>query len=148
MKVIGRDIWIGIWCFVLSIVAVAVWEKREGGGSGERVGIGVIWERFPKFVIGFVAASILMTIIVEAYGAESGEAFDAIKGDLIKPIKTLRTWTFVFTFLCIGLTTRFKELLMFGWQPFWAFTIGVFVNVPLGYFLSAHLFRDFWMKLQ
>ena len=148
MKVIGRDIWIGIWCFVLSIVAVAVWEKREGGGSGERVGIGVIWERFPKFVIGFVAASILMTIIIKAYGAESGDAFDAIKGDLIKPIKTLRTWTFVFTFLCIGLTTRFKELLMFGWQPFWAFTIGVFVNVPLGYFLSAHLFRDFWMRLQ
>ena len=53
MKVIGRDIWIGIWCFVLSIVAVTVWEKREGGGSGERVGVGVIWERFPKFVIGF-----------------------------------------------------------------------------------------------
>ena len=148
MKVIGRDIWIGIWCFVLSIVAVAVWEKREGGGNGERVGIGVIWERFPKFVIGFVAASIIMTIIVKAYGAESGEAFKAIKGDLIKPIKTLRTWTFVFTFLCIGLTTRFKELLMFGWQPFWAFTIGVMVNVPLGYFLSAHLFRDFWMRLQ
>jgi uncharacterized membrane protein YadS len=148
MKVIGRDIWIGIWCFVLSIVAVAVWEKREGGGGGQRVGIGVVWERFPKFVIGFVAASILMTIIVKAHGADSGEAFQRIEGGLIKPIKTLRTWTFVFTFLCIGLTTRFKELLMFGWQPFWAFTIGVLVNVPLGYFLSAHLFRDFWMRLQ
>jgi uncharacterized membrane protein YadS len=148
MKVIGRDIWIGIWCFLLSIVAVAVWEKREGGEGGQRVGIGVVWERFPKFVIGFVAASILMTIIVKAYGADSGEAFQRIEGGLIKPIKTLRTWTFVFTFLCIGLTTRFKELLMFGWQPFWAFTIGVVVNVPLGYFLSAHLFRDFWMRLQ
>jgi len=108
----------------------------------------VIWERFPKFVIGFVAASVIMTIIVKAYGAETGSAFDAIKVDLIKPIKTLRTWTFVFTFLCIGLTTRFKELLMFGWKPFWAFTVGVMVNVPLGFILSAYLFAEFWMRLK
>jgi len=148
MKVIGRDMWIGIWCFVLSIVSVTVWEKRESGGAGQRVRIGVIWERFPKFVIGFVAASVIMTIIVKAYGAETGSAFDAIKADLIKPIKTLRTWTFVFTFLCIGLTTRFKELLMFGWKPFWAFTIGVMVNVPLGFILSAYLFAEFWMRLK
>jgi uncharacterized membrane protein YadS len=148
MKVIGRDIWIGIWCFVLSIVAVTVWEKRQGNGGGQRVGAGVVWERFPKFVLGFVAASILMTFIVESHGGSSGPAFDALKADLITPIKTLRTWTFVFTFLCIGLTTRFRELLVFGWRPFWAFTAGVFINVPLGYFLSAHLFREFWLRLQ
>ena len=148
MKVIGRDIWIGIWCFILSIVAVTVWERRAGGGSGARVSAGVIWERFPKFVLGFVAASILMTVTVKAYGAESGDAFSAIRRDLINPIKTLRTWTFVFTFLCIGLTTRFRELTRFGWQPFWAFTIGVAVNVPLGFFLSSVVFRNFWLQIR
>ncbi|MFC1725055.1 YeiH family protein [candidate division KSB1 bacterium] len=137
MKVIGRDIWIGIWSLILSIIAVTVWERKKTGQT-QRVGISVIWERFPKFVLGFIAASILMSFIT----LQVSEAdFDSlIKG----PIKTLRTWTFVFTFLCIGLTTRFKDLAKFGWEPFWAFTIGVAVNVPLGYLLSAVIFRAYW----
>ncbi|MEW6366788.1 MAG: putative sulfate exporter family transporter [Acidobacteriota bacterium] len=143
MKVIGRDIWIGIWCLILSVVCVAFWER----GSGERVGVRVVWDRFPKFVIGFIIASVLMTLIVKFYGAEAADAFAKIDKELIKPIKTLRTWTFVFTFLCIGLTTRFKDLSKFGWEPFWAFTIGVAVNVPLGFFLSAYAFRDFWLRI-
>jgi len=147
MKVIGRDIWIGIWCFVLSIVAVTVWERRQAGTGGGRVSAGVVWERFPKFVLGFVAASILMTVVVEHYGAE-GAAYADVERGLIAPIKTLRTWTFVFTFLSIGLTTRFRELTRFGWQPFWAFAIGVAVNVPLGFLLSGVLFRDFWLNVR
>jgi uncharacterized membrane protein YadS len=148
MKVIGRDIWIGIWCFILSIVAVAVWERGRNGGAAGRVGAGVIWQRFPKFVLGFAAASVLMTLVVEYYGAGTGEAYAALEKQLITPIKTLRTWTFVFAFLCIGLTTRFRELTKFGWQPFWAFTVGVLVNVPLGFLLSSVIFRDFWLRIR
>lgn len=143
MKVIGRDIWIGIWCFVLSLVAVLAWERKAG--RGERAGAAVIWERFPKFVLGFLAASVLMSIVVSAYPPEAYN--ESVKPLLIHPIKTLRTWTFVFTFFSIGLTTRFRELLKFGAPPFWAFTIGVFVNVPLGYWLSNHVFRAYWMRL-
>jgi uncharacterized membrane protein YadS len=147
MKVIGRDIWIGIWCFVLSIIAVVYWERKEGGGTG-RVGAGVIWERFPKFVLGFIVASVLMTVVVKLYHAEAGAAQKALKDGLIGPIKTLRTWTFVLTFLCIGLTTRIRDIIKFGAQPFWAFTAGVLVNVPLGYLLSTHLFGSFWLALK
>lgn len=143
MKVIGRDIWIGIWCFVLSIIAVLYWEKKAGTDSRARAG--VIWERFPKFVLGFLAASIIMSVVAAGYSKE--EFNSVLKPLLITPIKTLRTWTFVFTFLCIGLTTRFRELTKFGSPPFWAFTIGVFINVPLGYWLSNHVFRVFWMRL-
>jgi hypothetical protein len=32
--------------------------------------------------------------------------------------------------------------------PFWAFTVGVAINVPLGYFLSSVVFRDYWMAVQ
>ena len=143
MKVIGRDIWIGIWCFILSIVAVVVWERRAGGQGGASAG--VIWERFPKFVLGFLAASVIMSLVAAGY---SREAYDEIVSPrLIAPIKTLRTWTFVFTFLCIGLTTRFRELTRFGSPPFWAFTIGVGINVVLGYWLSSHVFREYWMQL-
>ncbi|MEJ2185468.1 MAG: putative sulfate exporter family transporter, partial [Gemmatimonadota bacterium] len=49
--------------------------------------------------------------------------------------------------LCIGLTTRFKELARFGMPPFWAFTVGVLVNVPLGFLLSTVVFRNFWLSV-
>ncbi len=143
MKVIGRDIWIGIWAFVLSIVAVTLWERGATTGRAA-LGPGVIWTRFPKFVIGFFLASVIMSIVVATASADHAGTLQA---QLITPIKTLRTWTFVFTFLCIGLTTRFRDLAKFGMPPFWAFTIGVAINVPLGYFLSTVVFRDFWMAV-
>ncbi len=226
MKVIGRDIWIGIWALILAVVSVLFWEKGEG--TRRTVGAGVVWERFPKFVLGFFAASVIMTAVaanppsdrvaavpaqgshhvggeVIAYDADLGDYqvppqlaerlrwdasartvtfvgpmtaddYDALRnavaaGDpdrmdklallrslrsevdwfsselgprLIKPVKTLRSWAFVLCFLSIGLSTRFQELLTFGLKPFWAFTIGVAVNVPLGYFLSTVVFSRFW----
>jgi hypothetical protein len=66
---------------------------------------------------------------------------------VIVPIKKLRSWAFVLCFLCIGLSTRFKELATFGLKPFWAFTIGVIVNVPLGYILTTRVFVDYWRAL-
>jgi hypothetical protein len=36
---------------------------------------------------------------------------------------------------------------MFGLKPFWAFTIGVMVNVPLGYFLSTVVFSEYWSNI-
>ena len=66
---------------------------------------------------------------------------------VISPIKKLRSWAFVLCFLCIGLSTRIKDLLTFGLKPFWAFTIGVAVNVPLGYFLSTVVFSRFWSNI-
>jgi len=53
----------------------------------------------------------------------------------------------VLCFLSIGLTTRFKDLATFGIKPIWAFTIGVVVNVPLGYFLSTVAFQNYWRFL-
>jgi uncharacterized membrane protein YadS len=76
------------------------------------------------------------------------EAFDSsLKPLAITPVKTLRTWTFIFTFLSIGLTTRFKEIFQFGWKPLLVFTAGVIVNVPLGYFLSTIVFRSYWISI-
>ena len=223
MKVIGRDIWIGLWAFFLSIVSVTLWEKGE---KRSRVGIGVVWERFPKFVLGFFAACIITSAIAATgpsehvgianlkdtfkskaekieydadfsgyrvpspladrfrYDPEAGvitfrgrmsleeleqlsaaattkdqkaalkqlhDKSDWQESELtpkaISPIKKLRSWAFVLCFLSIGLTTRFKDLATFGIKPFWAFTIGVVVNVPLGYFLSTMVFQNYWRFL-
>ena len=143
MKVIGRDIWIGVWAFVLSIISVLVWERRPGA---ERLSPWVVWWRFPKFVLGFLIASALMSLVVANFSPEAYE--EILKPQLITPIKTLRTWTFIFTFLSIGFTTRFRELGKFGWAPLIAFTIGVLANVLLGYFLSTEVFGSYWAALE
>jgi len=223
MKVIGRDIWIGLWAFILSIVSVTFWEKADRGGT---LGFGVVWERFPKFVLGFFAACLAVSLVA-ASGPSEHEGFAEVAGvfasragkipydadfreyepppalaerfrydparrgiffegrmslaelealsaaastrdqrtalkqlhyrsdwerselevKAIGPIKALRSWAFVFCFLSIGLTTRFRDLATFGAKPFWAFTIGVLVNVPLGYLLSTVVFQDYWRFL-
>ena len=66
---------------------------------------------------------------------------------LVAPIKDLRTWAFIFCFLSIGLTTRFRDLARAGRKPFLAFTAGVAVNVVLGFILSAVVFAAHWEHL-
>jgi uncharacterized membrane protein YadS len=104
-----------------------------------------IWWRFPKFVLGFFVASVIILLVSMGY---SDEAFDKLlKPLLIGPIKTLRIWTFIFTFLSIGFTTRFRDLAKFGRHPLAAFAASVAINVPLGYFLSTIVFADYWRKI-
>ncbi|MGC7871378.1 YeiH family protein [Desulfosporosinus sp. SYSU MS00001] len=142
MKVVGRDMWIGIWCFIMALISVTKWEKDESGAKPQA---GEIWYRFPKFVIGFFIASILLTIIV---ATSSPHAAASVTADVINPIKVLRSWTFIFTFLCIGLTTRFRDLTSVGWKPFAAFTAGVCVNVPLGFIFSTIILGGFWQLVK
>ena len=142
MKVIGRDIWIGIWSVVWAAIATIVWEKKETGHAPDAR---EIWWRFPKFVIGFFVASLLMTLFTGAYSV--ADLNSSVRPNLILPLASLRTWAFIFCFLSIGLTTRFRDLHAVGWKTFWAFTIGVGVNVVLGYILSVIVFGDYWSKI-
>jgi uncharacterized membrane protein YadS len=142
MKVIGRDVWIGVWAFVLSLIATTRWERT---GIQSRTGAGEIWRRFPKFVLGFLIASAIVTFIARGYdyAAYKKEVVPA----LVAPLQALRTWAFTFAFLSIGLTTRLRDFAAVGARPFYAFTLGVLVNVILGYFLSTQVFGDFWARL-
>ncbi len=142
MKVIGRDLWIGIWSIVWAAIATIVWEKKE---TGHKPDAREIWWRFPKFVIGFFAASLLMTAFTGGFSAAEFNA--SVRPNLILPLVSLRTWAFIFCFLSIGLTTRFRELHAVGWKTFWAFTIGVAANVVLGYVLSVTVFGGYWAAL-
>jgi uncharacterized integral membrane protein (TIGR00698 family) len=142
MKVIGRDMWIGVWAFVLSLIATARWE-RTGIHSKSRAA--EIWNRFPKFVLGFVVASAVVTLVARGfdYAAYKKEVVPA----LVAPLQAFRTWAFTFAFLSIGLTTRIREFASIGARPFYAFTIGVLVNVALGFVLSTEVFNEFWNRL-
>ena len=134
--------WIGIWTFILALIAVTVWERSE---TNSKVQVGQIWWRFPKFVIGFLIASVLTTLIV--HGNTLGDYNKLVKPSLIAPITSLRTWAFTFSFLSIGLTTRFRELAGAGIKPVLAFTAGVVVNVILGYVLSVIVFGHYWSSI-
>ncbi|HYA38660.1 MAG TPA: putative sulfate exporter family transporter [Candidatus Methylomirabilis sp.] len=142
MKVIGRDLWIGIWSIVWAGIATVVWEKKE---TGHKPDAREIWWRFPKFVLGFFAASMIMTAFTSGYSLADFNG--TVKPNVILPLVSLRTWAFIFCFLSIGLTTRFRDLHAVGWKTFWAFTLGVGANVVLGYILSVHVFGSYWASL-
>lgn len=144
MKVIGRDIFVGIWAFVAAVLSVTIWDKSSLKES-ETISVGEIWHRFPKFVIGFALASAIVSSLIVMLQAQGLDA--AYSKEVIGSIKNLRGWAFTWTFLSIGMTTRFKELSAVGWKPLAAFTVGVIVNVPLGYVLSNIIFADFWNAL-
>ncbi|HEX9461151.1 MAG TPA: putative sulfate exporter family transporter [Alphaproteobacteria bacterium] len=142
MKVVGRDVWIGIWAFVLAIISITRWEATEAGRPADA---GQIWWRFPKFVIGFLVASIFITVVASGYSMTD---FDKIVTPaLVAPVKNMRTWAFIFCFLSIGLTTRLGDLANAGRKPFVAFTSGVVVNVVLGFILSTIVFATHWEAL-
>jgi len=142
IKVVGRDVWIGIWAFALAIIATTRWERTE---TGRRPEAAEIWWRFPKFVIGFLAASVIVTLVTTRY--DLGDYNRTVVPALVGPIKDLRTWAFIFCFLSIGLTTRFRDLASAGAKPFIAFSAGAIVNVIIGFILSAMVFASHWENL-
>jgi uncharacterized integral membrane protein (TIGR00698 family) len=144
MKVVGRDMFIGLWALMAAILSVTLWEKKSIGES-ERIDYSQIWRRFPKFVIGFFIASLFATVVIMMLDPKTGSGYSK---DALGVVKNLRSWTFTWTFLAIGLTTRFRDLMNFGWKPLAAFTIGVIINVPLGYWLSNVIFQSYWMAVK
>jgi uncharacterized membrane protein YadS len=144
MKVIGRDVWIGIWAFILAIVATSRWRDASDGIRTQTTA-SEIWARFPKFVFGFIAASALVTWIASHYSIDDYRTI--VTPAFVAPITTLRIWAFTFCFLSIGLTTRFAGLAATGKKPLAVFTAGVVVNVVVGYLLSAHVFAHYWVRL-
>ncbi len=142
VKVVGRDVWIGIWSVALAIVSATRWEPQSAGSAPDAR---EIWRRFPKFVLGFFVTSAIVTAATAGYSLADYNAV-AVPG-FIAPVKDLRTWCFVFCFLSIGFTTRFRDLASAGRKPLVAFTAGVAVNVVLGYVLSAHVFGGHWAAL-
>jgi uncharacterized integral membrane protein (TIGR00698 family) len=142
MKVVGRDVWIGVWALILAIISTTRWEPAE---SGRKPDAAEIWWRFPKFVIGFLLASLIITFVARNYSqADFGKVVNPV---LVGPIKDLRTWAFIFCFLSIGLTTRFRQLAHAGTKLFAAFSAGVVVNVILGFVLSVFVFAAHWQNL-
>ena len=117
---------IGVAAFALAIW----WALRQGAQTGERPSAAVIWERFPKFVIGFVIASAIFSFLLPA---------EIVSGTR-SALNDIRTWWFALAFVCVGLETRFVDLLTTDrGRPALAFlgaqTINVFWTLLLAWLL-------------
>lgn len=117
----SQNVLIGLAAFFLSVW----WSARSTEADGKKVSAGVIWNRFPKFVLGFVAASVFFSFALP--GATAAAA---------KPVLTnLRNVWFALAFVSIGLETRFTDLLTME------------EGRPLYCFLGAQAFNVVWTLL-
>jgi len=101
--------------------ALAIWWSfKKGAETGEKPSAAVIWDRFPKFVLGFIVASAVFSFLLHI------DTVNATKSTLGE----LRTWWFALAFVSIGLETRFTDLVkMEGGRPAVAFIVAQAFNV-------------------
>jgi uncharacterized membrane protein YadS len=95
------------------------------------------WERFPKFVLGFIAASIIGTLYVQWAANAKGAAAT------IATVNDLRTWFLIFAFVSIGLEFSLKGLREAGWRPIVVFASATVVNIVVALGLATVLFGNF-----
>ncbi|UCC43174.1 MAG: putative sulfate exporter family transporter [Candidatus Zixiibacteriota bacterium] len=123
-----QNVLIGLLAFAIALYWVASVNRTPGGPRPNAM---EIWYRFPKFVLGFVAASLLFSfIVVPAAGGD----VSAVEGSYINPItRTLRGWFFCLAFTSIGLESNFKDLVgrMEGGKPMILYVIGQSFNLIL-----------------
>lgn len=127
---LSQNVLIGIAAFLLSLW----WSMRDqrDGKDAARPTMGLIWERFPKFVIGFTVASVVFSFLLSA---------DTVK-DCSKALKGLREMWFSVAFVCIGLETRLGDLSKLGGiRPALAFLAGQCINILWTLLLAWLLFR-------
>ena len=124
---LSQNVLIGVAAFALTIW----WSLRSRDGRQERPGARVIWDRFPKFVLGFLAASFVLSFLVEPVLVTETRGL----------LNGLRTLWFALAFTSIGLETRFSDLLRDGGgRPALAFIGGQAFNVVWTLLLAYLLF--------
>lgn len=125
----SQNVLIGLAAFLISLWWAA--KKRHYQAGEEKPSAGMIWERFPKFVLGFVAASLVFSFVL------GPETVKQTKGALTG----LRTAWFALAFVSIGLETRFIDLIkMENGRPAVAFICAQAINVVWTLLLAFLLF--------
>jgi uncharacterized integral membrane protein (TIGR00698 family) len=126
----SQNVLLGIAAFAISLY----WTYTKNTSSDVEVSkptLRIIWERFPKFVIGFIVASLIFSFLV------SIETRDAVKDSL----KNLQSIWFALAFTSIGLETNFKDLFNSNSKkPFYAFLVAQLFNVIITLIIAFILF--------
>ena len=119
------------WGLGIAFLLAIWWALKSGQESGERPSPGVIWERFPKFVLGFVVASAIFSFFLAPALVEGTRS----------ALNEIRTWWFALAFVSIGLETRFIELATTGkGRPALAFLGAQGINIVWTLLLASLIF--------
>jgi uncharacterized integral membrane protein (TIGR00698 family) len=126
----SQNVLLGLAAFAISVF----WAYRNHSGKGkrERVPLRIIWERFPKFVLGFMAASLLFSFFIDnELAATSG-----------KMLKSFSGFWFNLAFISIGIETRFSDLAKAeNKRPVYSFLIAQGFNIVFTLIVALLLFR-------
>jgi uncharacterized integral membrane protein (TIGR00698 family) len=123
----------GVVAVLLTLYFVMRVERTAGA---KRPGPGELWRRFPKFVLGFIAASFIATWWLTTVPADDGKATIAV-------VNALRTWFLILAFVSIGLELRVVHVREAGWKPIAVFATATFVNLAVALLLASILFAGF-----
>src|SRR5438132_3177737 len=99
------DIFIGIWAFILGYI----WTNHiNPTRPGDKARVAEIWQRFPKFILGFVLSFVVGLYLALGTSTDVAAKVPAAIGEA----NTFRVIFFVLTFFSIGILSNFKKL----WQ--------------------------------
>jgi uncharacterized integral membrane protein (TIGR00698 family) len=126
----SQNVLLGLAAFAISVYWTYT-HNNSAEAKASKPTLSVIWERFPKFVIGFILASIVFSFFL------TSEVRDGVKDSL----KNLQGIWFALAFTSIGLETNFKDLLQNNSRkPLYAFLIAQFFNVIVTLIIAFLLF--------
>jgi len=125
----SQNVLLGLAAFGISVF----WAYRKKGASGgQHVPVRIIWDRFPKFVLGFILASLVFSFLLSPEVAQTSG----------KVIKSFSTFWFNLAFISIGLETRFSDLKVKEYKrPFYSFLIAQTFNILFTLVVSLLLFQ-------
>lgn len=113
-------------------LAISLYWAYRGKERRGKVSAGVIWERFPKFVLGFLLASLIFSFALDAPVAK----------EIGRQTKNIQSALFSIAFVCIGLETRFKDIFNNTFKrPMVAFLVAQLFNIILTLIVAYTLFN-------
>lgn len=131
-----QNILIGVVAFFVALYWVMYVEPSTDGANPNAM---EIWYRFPKFVLGFVGASVVCSLIYSS-GVSGGALVEAtIDGTT----EILRGWFFCLAFVSIGLETNFLAFSQYlkGGKALILYVCGQALNLTLTLLMAWIMFE-------
>lgn len=131
-----QNVLIGVTAFCVAMY----WCTKVECNEGQQVTAMEIWNRFPKFVIGFLAVSIVCSVVSGNLGNDL--ATSMIDKGVVSVAKAFRGWMFALAFVSIGLATNFRELASYfkGGKPIILYVVGQSFNLCLTLLMAWIMF--------
>lgn len=116
----AQNVLIGVIAFIIALY----WTFKVKNNTTEKVSLLEVWYRFPKFVIGFILASIFFSfILTPLLGPNSVKI-------ILGNTKIIREWFFALAFISIGIESKFHELINIEkGKPLIAYVIAQLLNI-------------------